>query len=180
MGRHTIRVLAAACGLVATLGFASLVGAQGQSVQLHLDSQNNSGITGTATLTDEGGGKLKVVVQTQGAGAVTRPAHIHAGTCASLQGGPVFSLQPVTNDASTTEVNGSLATLLASPHAIHMHKSADELTTYVACADIKMADQAQPSGLPASGMAGSPLGLEAGLAGLGLAAAGYMMRRSRQ
>src|SRR4051812_11267750 len=178
--------IAAGLGLAAALGIATVAAAQEQSVTLTLASQNDSGISGTATISQMADGKLQVMLKTSGSGGTARPAHIHRGTCANLQGGPVYNLTPVANDASTTTVDGSLQDLLTSPHAIHMHKSDDELTTYVACADIEMSGQqpattgaAAPAALPATGSA-LPLDAAAvGLAGLGLTLAGLGLRRRR-
>ena len=154
------------------------VGAQSQSLTLNLSPQNNSGISGTATLTDLGGGKTRVVIQATGAGAGPEPAHIHPGTCAQLNPTPAFTLSSVTNGASTTDVDSTLQQLTASPFAVHMHKSVDELTVYVACAEITDA-QARPGTLPRSG--GGPVddwtAPYAVLAGIVLAGAGLVLRR---
>ena len=152
--------------VLAGLGSIPIVAAQGQTVTVELGSQNNSGVTGTATVTDIGGGKLRVEIRANGAGAGPQPAHIHEGTCAQLNAAPKFSLSNVVNGSSTTEVDGSLAALMSAPHAIHMHKSPDELAVYVACADVKVAGQ--PSTLPPAGEASSATGLAAGMAGIGL------------
>jgi len=154
--------------LVVLAGFWGLpsVGAQGQTLTVQLGSQNNSGVTGTATLTDLGGGKMRVEIHANGAGAGPQPAHIHEGTCAQLNPAPQFALNNVVNGSSTTDVDGSLATVMSAPHAIHMHKSPDELPVYVACADIKATGQ--PATLPQTGEADSASGLAAGLAGIGL------------
>ena len=45
--------------MVFAVGIVSTAGAQGQSVTLNLVQQNNSGITGTATLTEMPGGRLR-------------------------------------------------------------------------------------------------------------------------
>jgi len=169
--------------MVFAVGIVSTAGAQGQSVTLNLVQQNNSGITGTATLTEMPGGKLRVEIKVNGAGAGPQPAHIHGGSCAQLDPAPRFSLTPVANGSSTAEIDATLAMLTAQPSAIHMHKSQEELPVYVACADIRAAAQAaqpaQPGTLPRAGDAGSLAGLAAGLSGLGasLVAAGYLVRR---
>jgi hypothetical protein len=156
------------------------VGAQGQSLTLNMNPQNNSGISGTATLTDLGGGKTRVVIQATGAGAGPEPAHIHPGTCAQLNPTPAFTLSSITNGASTTDVDSTLQQLTASPFAVHMHKSLDELTVYVACAEITDSQaQARPGTLPRSG--GGPVddwtASYAVLAGIVLAGAGLVLRR---
>jgi Cu/Zn superoxide dismutase len=172
--RQQATILGFGFALVMVLASAPNAIAQGQSVTLNLSSQNNSGISGAATLTEMSGGKLRVELRVNGAGAGPQPAHIHEGTCANLDPAPKFSLTPVTNGTSTTEVDASLQQLTSTPHAIHMHKSPDELPVYVACADIRTA--AQPATLPRSG--GGPLGaLAAGFAGLAIMAAGFALRR---
>lgn len=154
------------------------VAAQAQSLTLTLQPQNNSGISGTATLTDLGGGKTRVEIQVTGSGAGSEPAHIHPGTCAQLNPTPAFTLTNVTNGSSTTDVDSSLQQLTSSPFAVHMHKSVDELTVYVACADIVQA-QNRPGTLPRSG--GGPaddwVAAWAVLAGITLAVAGLVLRQ---
>ena len=172
---HALIVVALGCGLVAVVATASLAGAQAQTLTLTLTPQNNSGISGTATLTDLGGGKTRVALQATGAGAGPEPAHIHPGSCAQLDATPAFTLTNVTNGSSTTDIDTSLQQLTAKPFAVHMHKSQDELTVYVACANIV---SGQPNTLPKSGDLGGAWPAEAaGLAGLGLVLAGFAVRR---
>ncbi|MBV8718553.1 MAG: hypothetical protein JOZ65_26105 [Chloroflexi bacterium] len=177
--RPTIAVL----GLLLLLLSATpaTVGAQAQSLTLNLAAQNNSGISGTATLTDLGGGKTRVAIQVDGAGAGPEPAHIHPGSCAQLVPTPAFTLTNVTNGSSTTDVDSSLDQLMAQPFAVHMHKSFDELTVYVACADI-VQGQNRPGTLPRSGggPGDDPIPTYAIVAGLALLGAGFFLglRRS--
>lgn len=149
MGHRWTRVFALAVGAVLMLGSGAPVAAQGQSVTVNLTSQNSSGIVGTATFTELAGGKLRIAIQVTGAGAGPQPAHIHDGTCANLNPAPKFALTSLANGASTTEVDGTIQQLIASPNAIHLHKSPDELPIYVACADIRA--PGQPAGQPAPG-----------------------------
>jgi len=153
--------------------------AQSQTVTLTMNAQNNSGISGTSTFTDLGNGKTRVVMQVSGAGSGPEPAHIHPGSCADLDPTPVYTLTSVTNGASTTDVDSTLAELLDGHYAIHMHKSPDELTVYVACADIVRS--AQPGALPNTGvLAQDWSGALVALAGIGLVLAGAVLsRRSR-
>jgi hypothetical protein len=150
--------------------------AQSQTLTLTLNAQNNSGISGTATFNDLGNGKTRVVMQVSGAGPGPEPAHIHPGSCAQLDPTPAFTLSSVTNGSSTTDVDSSLADLLDGHYAIHMHKSQDELTVYVACADVVRG--AQPGALPNTGaLAQDWSGALAALAGLGLVFAGAALYR---
>jgi Cu/Zn superoxide dismutase len=176
---YTLRFALGISSLVLA-GTVSSVGAQGQnSTTLNMSSQSSSGITGTATLAETANGKLRVEIQANGAGAGPQPAHIHSGSCGTLNPTPDVSLTSVTNGSSVTEVDGSLQSLTSSPHAIHMHKSPDELPVYVACADIVMTAAGQTSNLPRAGDASVPVVMLTALSGLGLtlAAGGYALRR---
>ena len=165
------RQLALGCGLVlALLAATTAIAAAQQATTLQLVQQNNSGISGTATFTASGGG-LTVDLKVTGAGAGPQPAHIHEGTCTQLNPTPQFTLAPVTNGASTTTLQTTLQSLAATPHAVHMHKSADELTVYVACADIN------PSTLPRTGEADSSTWYIFAAVGLSLVGVGLLLRR---
>ena len=173
MSRHRQLTIALGCGLVLGLVTATtIVAAQEQPTTLRLAPQNNSGVSGTATFTPSGSG-LTVDLKVTGAGAGPQPAHIHPGTCAQLDPTPQFTLASVANGSSTTTIQTTLQALVASPHAVHLHKSTDELSVYVACADIN------PSSLPRTGQAESSTGLFAAAVGLSLAALGLMLRRRR-
>lgn len=88
----------------------------------------------------------------------SHPAHIHSGTCGDGLGDVVYPLSNVSEEmlvngtpvagatggatdaiavaVSGTTVPSSLADLLASPYAINIHESADEIGTYIACGNI--------------------------------------------
>lgn len=108
-----------------------------KSITVKMEALNNSGETGTATLTPEGN-KTKVVVEisNEPAGAV-QPAHIHLGTCATLNPAPKWPLESIKNGKSTTIVPVSLATITKEKTAVNVHKSAKEIQTYVSCGDIE-------------------------------------------
>lgn len=119
-------------GFFAVPAFAAKV----MPLTINLEAQNNSGETGTATLTPEGK-KTKVVIELSNTPAgVAQPAHIHEGTCAKLDKAPKWKLEPVKNGKSTTMVPASLQTILKDKTAINVHKSPDEIQVYVACGDI--------------------------------------------
>jgi len=185
--RQQVTVAAFTLSLLVSLGISVSALAQAQTLTVQLASQNNSGVTGTATIADVGGGKLKIDITANGTGAGPQPAHIHEGSCAQLNPAPKFALTDVRNGSSSTMVDGSLQTLLASPHAIHMHKSPDELPVYLACADIRAGTSAaaapagQPGTLPPAGIADTTTSLVAGLSGIGitLVAVGFGVMRRR-
>ncbi len=127
-----IRVALAALGL--TLGPAAFAAG---NVTADLKAQNSSGETGTVMLTPRGD-KTEVTIKLSGAPAgVQQPAHVHQGTCAKLDPKPKYPLQNVTDGGSTTTLPVKLAALTDGKHAVNVHKSADDLKTYVACADLK-------------------------------------------
>lgn len=124
----------------ALLGFAVLIGTSSSvpaadSATVKLSPQNNSGESGTATLTKQGDKQTKVVLSVTGASG-SQPVHIHKGTCAQLDPKPAFPLSPVTDGKSETVVDASLDDL-AKGYAINGHKSPQEIKTYVFCGDIK-------------------------------------------
>jgi len=181
VGSALVAALAIASAML--FGFSPPASAQGQSVTLSLAGQNNSGITGTAVITELPGGKMRIEIHANGAGPGPEPAHIHPGTCANLDPAPKFTLTSLVNGASTTEVDGSLRDITGSPYAIHLHKAPDELPVYVACADIKADGGAagQPRTLPSSGAASVLSPWPGALTGVGLILVGLGIgRRSRR
>ena len=99
-----------------------------------------------ATLTVATGGP-RVAAQEDEA---PHPAHIHDGTCDEL-GDVVFPLSDVAVSEAgevaglasaipiqvgETEVEAPLADILAAPHAINIHRSAEAIQEYIACGDI--------------------------------------------
>jgi hypothetical protein len=150
------RILAIGIALVMVLTSFGMAFAQTpQTVTLSLKAQDGSGQNGTATLTDIGGGKTRVVIEvTPGAAGVAQPAHIHDGSCGTADlKGVKYPLTSVTDGKSTTEVSVTIASLLAAPYAINIHKSPAEVAVYTSCSNITAA--AAPSALPASGAGGA-------------------------
>ena len=111
-------------------------GGSSQSIVVAMSAQNDSGMTGEATLTAMDGSTL---VELDLAGApegIVQPAHIHTGSCANI-GGVVYPLTFPMNGVSETTLNVSLDALLAQlPLALNVHKSPEEANIYVACGDL--------------------------------------------
>jgi len=161
------------------------------TITIDLNELNDSGVSGTATLTDNGDGTTTVDIQVDGATG-GHPAHIHKGTCDDLDPNPQYPLNDVDADGqSTTDIEVSLDDLLASPHAVNLHESADNVATYIACGNIEGAvggttaePTPEPTAEPTPGtqapntgvgtMAGTPsnLLLLAGLAAVAVALVG--------
>ena len=120
--------------LVACAAVSGAALAQGPPVPVQLGAQNQSGETGTATITSQGG-KTQVVLELKGAPAEAQPAHIHDGSCAALDPKPRVPLSNVVNGKSTTTLDMPMADVVKG--AINVHKSTSDLKTYVACGDLK-------------------------------------------
>jgi hypothetical protein len=118
-----------------------------KTVHVKLSAQNKSKETGTATLTPMGEDKTKVVISLKGTPQGTpQPAHIHEGTCAKLDPKPKWGLENVVDGKSTTEVPVGIAEIMNGPHAINVHKSGEDLKTYVSCGNISKGGGGKKSG----------------------------------
>lgn len=119
------------------------------TVTVNLGEQNASGESGTARLTAEGD-KTKVVLDLRNPSATiaseTQPAHIHKGSCAKLDPTPAYALTDVKDGKSISTVDVRLDVLRHGAFAINIHKSAQEIQTYVACGDIGTGDTGTSSG----------------------------------
>ena len=107
-----------------------------ESRTFQLETLNDSGVTGTAVLTDLRDGSTRVVVDVEPAGHLNMPAHIHPGTCVELVPQPLYPLQSVVDGGSETVVPRSLSELLAGDLALNLHVSFDDMGTYAACVDL--------------------------------------------
>jgi Cu/Zn superoxide dismutase len=139
-----LRTFTAAAVIVAALGAFALaqsgqpMASRPSAVVVHMNAENGSGESGTATLTQQPGGVQVAIAITGAPSGVAQPAHIHEGTCAKLNPAPKYPLTNVTDGKSTTVVHGiTIKDLLARPFAVNVHKSAADLKTYVSCGDIR-------------------------------------------
>jgi len=117
------------------LALAACAGQQ-PSRTVELATLNDSGVTGSAVLTDLGDGTTRVEVDVDPAGHPDMPAHIHPGTCVDLVPQPRYPLQNVVDGVSETVVPASLEDLFAGELALNVHASSDDYGTYTACADL--------------------------------------------
>jgi hypothetical protein len=131
----TLRTLAAAAALAALAG--SVAVAAPDTVTVQMKALNDSGETGSAVLTQESDG-VKVVVDLQNAPKDAQPTHIHIGNCGKIKAAPEYALVNTVDGKSMTVVKGvTLDQLLKADYAINVHKSTEDLATYVACGNIK-------------------------------------------
>jgi hypothetical protein len=177
----TTRLLVALAGLAGLLAMPAAASAQApRTLTVNLQAAMSggdprSGVNGTATLTDIGGGRTRVDIRvTVGpGGSANMPGHVHAGRCPNV-GAVVHPLNNVMNGASTTEINASIADLLAGTFAINLHRSPQEANVWVSCGNVVAV------GLPATGHPGLPaLPLLAGSGALLAGAAAVIVRRRR-
>jgi len=102
-----------------------------------LSEQNDSNESGSVTLQEKDGKTTVVITLSNQPEGVAQPAHIHAGTCASI-GAVVYPLTLVVDGRSETVFDLPLTTMLsaATDLSINVHMSELDLGTYVACGDI--------------------------------------------
>ncbi len=101
---------------------------------------NDSGIAGFASLTADGN---QTIVRIQADGALgDHPTHIHQGQCEDLDPNPEIPLTNVqlpptgVTGRSETSIDVSLDELLEQDRLILIHKSEEDLDTYLACGNI--------------------------------------------
>ncbi len=136
-------VIAAVMALVVP-ALLSPVAAQEDSITIPLNENENSGVSGTATLA-AAGEATRVSMELSG-DPVTgdHPSHIHTGTCADFDPDPLYPLTTVILDevsdegeSETTVDEVALDDLLADDYVILVHPSAEELYPEWVCGDIK-------------------------------------------
>ena len=134
LGRRNLARLA---GLGALLVVAAACAGQAADERtVELQTLNDSGVTGSAVLTDVGNGVTRVVVDVDPAGHPDMPAHIHPGTCTDLVPQPIYPLQNVVDGSSETDILVTLDELFAGDLALNLHFSSDDYGTYTACANL--------------------------------------------
>lgn len=131
------RILLAAAAVAAMTTTAFAAGGETTSVKVTMNAQNGSKESGTATLQQKGK-NVVVMLDLNNAPKNAQPAHIHMGTCSKLNPAPKYPLSNVQNGKSTTTIkNLDLDELIEGKFAINVHKSTNDLKTYVSCGDIK-------------------------------------------
>jgi hypothetical protein len=145
---------------VLAAGAGAPVVAQWGPLTLAVAALGGSNLAGTATLADLGEGRTRVEVQLPPDGG-DHPMHVHEGPCAEVDPVPWYALANVQQGASGTDVALTVADLTQAPKSILVHRSPQDLDTYVACADIVL--PAAAAGGAAPGVAVLPPGGEPAL-----------------
>jgi hypothetical protein len=131
------RSLSLAILLAAAVGLSACGPAPEAGRTVELETLNDSGVTGSAVLTDLGNGTTLVSVEVDPATYPDMPAHIHPGTCADLVPQPRYPLANVVDGVSETPIEASLDELFAGDLALNLHASPNDFETYTACADLE-------------------------------------------
>ena len=108
-----------------------------ESKVIPLKTLNDSGVTGSVTLTALDARRTQVEIRVDPAGHPDMPSHIHPGTCTSLVPQPKYPLQNVMAGHSVTIVTAAFADLLKGGLAVNIHRSNQDLATYTACAELQ-------------------------------------------
>ncbi len=105
-------------------------------IVISLESQSDSGQSGTARLEGMVGNKTKVILKLFGGSFGQQPAHIHTGSCPN-PGAIKYALSKVESGMSETVINVNLEALVKSGSlAINVHKSEEEAQVYTACGNL--------------------------------------------
>ena len=130
-----MRRIAYAIGVMTVLAGCSTAPARAE--RLDLEMLNDSGVTGTVTLTSVNAERTRVEIVVEAAGHASMPAHIHPGTCDELVPQPEHPLENVIGGTSVTEVAAPIGELLSGGQALNLHRSNTEMETYTACVDLR-------------------------------------------
>ena len=131
----TVLAICAATGLAAAEPSSTMNASHmPDSVTIPLGPQSNSAEHGTAMLTQKGSNVIVSIRLVNAKGM--QPAHIHAGFCNRLNAMPAYGLNTVIDGRSTTILYDVSLAALFGKYAINVHKSNQDLRTYVACGNI--------------------------------------------
>ena len=125
----------AICLILVLLAACSGSGA-GAPLVLQLEPQNDSGVTGSVTLTAAGDGRTLIEISAVPNGHPDMPVHVHPGRCDEPVPQPMFPLENVLDGVSSTQIPISLAELRTERAYVNLHHSNDEMQTSVACIDL--------------------------------------------
>lgn len=145
-GTFVVTIALALFALTGTLVFA-------HDAIVTMNEQNGSGQNGVTSLVDNGDGTTTVTIEISNGTDTPQPAHIHEGTCATLNPKPTYPLNTVVNGKSTTIVQADIHDIADGVFAVNVHKSAAEATVYTSCGDVTSASMVEdePVGMPTTG-----------------------------
>lgn len=132
-----LRTIAAGTVLAGGLGACAASPLEAPTT-LELRELNESGVSGTVTMTAVDDRNTLVEVSVEASTHRNMPAHIHPGTCAALVPQPKYPLDNVVDGRSTTEVPASVAELLSGGQALNIHMSNEQMDVYSACGELSI------------------------------------------
>lgn len=128
------------------LTIAAIAPAAGQNIfSVALDSVDDSGVSGGASVRGVDDGVEITVFISQGDEGGVHPVHVHDGTCDDL-GGVAYPLENIEDGESVTVIEDiTLGDIMTGEYAINAHLSEDEMDTYVMCGNIPAVEGLSPS-----------------------------------
>lgn len=139
------RIVVVLFALLVALPFGAVSAQEeGTRITVELQEFEDSGISGSATLTATDDGGTQVSMQLQGEELDgDHPTHIHTGTCDDFDPDPLYPLETVELSevnreglSETTVEDVSLDSLRDGDFVILVHQSMEELTNYLVCGEI--------------------------------------------
>jgi Cu/Zn superoxide dismutase len=115
-----------------TVSAQSYPGDSGAGIELGMAAQNASGEVGTVTLFRRGE-KTLVVLKLSGAPHGPQPAHVHRGTCETLDPKPAYPLANAVDGRSQTLLPVPIDRLLSGNYSVNVHQSTTNIARYVSC-----------------------------------------------
>lgn len=192
MKKVALLVMAALALMAFSSVGATFAQSHGKEVVFNMMEENNSGESGTVTMT-EGTDGTTVVVDLKNGTSTPQPAHFHAGSCADLDPTPLAPLADVVNGKSENLISATIDQVFQISDqaglAINVHKSKAEADVYVSCGDIVQSNVVSggmqgggmmPGGMPTTGNGGSTLPMIAfALVAVALMGAGLKLSRNK-
>jgi hypothetical protein len=165
--------IAVATGLFGLTGIASAQDAQTATVQL--DPENDSGVSGTATLTANGN-QTKIDIALVGSEAGYE-GHTFDSSCDDHQSATAFyGIEPVDeNGKSTSVVDLPFDELTNGEYYIHIHRPAGERGEGVACGHVQSISGTGGGSLPGTGIGPASSDTIATWTILGMAAIAFLL-----
>jgi|GEM_PF-2177909 len=115
----------------------SVYAAKNKRIDIVLEQQHESRVSGTGTIVDNGNGTSTVSIRLTGGPAEgVHPVHIHAGVCTGTVPTIVYPLHNIQDGKSITVIKATLKDLTTEPMFINVHESMERLHNVIACGAI--------------------------------------------
>jgi hypothetical protein len=128
---------------------ASALAAEKPASKLVIRQEDNSGVSGAGTITDNGNGTVTVRVTLKNDPGGVHPEHLHEGVCTGTIPTVRYPLNDIRNGKATTTIEASMADLSETPLYLNIHESKENLARVIACAQVEGVERMPRSGLGA-------------------------------